>query len=141
MAPSLILFAREKCGIPSHQCLLTFDDGPAGVVTEELLGVLGELKVKACFCVVGSEVVVRPEQTRAIVREGHLLIRNAKREEGGIYVLHDGLLSCPVTNLFRGKPDRSWVPSAVKKMVQHLRASEFHFPDPAQALAGRARGD
>jgi peptidoglycan/xylan/chitin deacetylase (PgdA/CDA1 family) len=222
MEPILILVSRERCGIPPHHCILTFDDGPAGIVTGELLGVLGELDVKACFCVVGTEVVARPEQTRSIVREGHLLvnhsfhhrltdlwdterleldlalcdqavanargavvhtlpwfrppfgivtravreiskkrrilpithfafdswfnsvgttrpsdwiIQNAKRHQGGIYVLHDGLLSSPVTNLLRGSPDRGWVPRAVRKIVECLSACGFHFPEPAQALA------
>jgi peptidoglycan/xylan/chitin deacetylase (PgdA/CDA1 family) len=225
MEPSLILVSRERCEIPLHHCILTFDDGPAGVVTEELLSVLGELGIKACFCVVGSEVVTRPEQTRAIASEGHMLVNhsfhhrltdlwhpdrlqsdlalcdeaiahatgavvhtlpwfrppfgiitaavraigkerrilpithfafdswfksagttrpcdwiveNAKRHRGGIYVLHDGLMSSPVTKLLRGPPNRGWVPRAVRKMVECLSACGFHFPEPSQALAGLA---
>jgi peptidoglycan/xylan/chitin deacetylase (PgdA/CDA1 family) len=76
MTPSLILLSRERCQLPFGHCLLTFDDGPAGVVTEELLLVLREFGVKACFCVVGSQVVARPEQTRAIAADGHLLVNH-----------------------------------------------------------------
>jgi peptidoglycan-N-acetylglucosamine deacetylase len=225
MEPSLIVISRERCELPLRHCLLTFDDGPAGLVTEELLFVLRECGIKACFCVVGSQVMARPEQTRAIASEGHLLvnhtfhhrlgdlwhrgrlqselalcdeavayatgaavrplpwfrppfgiitppvreignkrrilpvthfafdswfnsarttrpcdwiIENAKRRGGGIYVLHDGLLSNPVTSRLRGRPDRGWVPRAVKKIVESLSACGFQFPEPTKALTGLA---
>ena len=76
MTPSLILLSRKRCQLPPGHCLLTFDDGPSGAVTEELLLVLREFGVKACFCVVGSQVVARPEQTRAIAADGHLLVNH-----------------------------------------------------------------
>jgi peptidoglycan/xylan/chitin deacetylase (PgdA/CDA1 family) len=225
MEPSLIVISRERCQLPSCHCLLTFDDGPAGVVTEELLLVLREFGIKACFCVVGSQVVARPEQTRAIASEGHLLvnhtfhhrlgdlwhidrlqselsrcdeaiahatgavvrplpwfrppfgiitrpvreiankrrilpityfafdswfnsarttrpgdwiIENAKRRGGGIYVLHDGLMSGPVTDRFRSPPYRGWVPGAVKKIVKSLSECGFQFPEPSKALSALA---
>lgn len=71
-----ILVSRNQCGLPLHDCLLTFDDGPAGRVTDDLLAVLNDFGVKACFCVVGSQVATRPEQTRAIVSAGHLLVNH-----------------------------------------------------------------
>jgi hypothetical protein len=37
---------------------------------------LGDFNVKACFCVIGSLVVTRPEQIRAIVDEGHFLVNH-----------------------------------------------------------------
>jgi peptidoglycan/xylan/chitin deacetylase (PgdA/CDA1 family) len=222
MAPSLILISRERCQLPLRHCLLTFDDGPAGIVTEELLLVLREFGVKACFCVVGSQVVARPEQTRAIADDGHLLvnhtfhhrfgdlwhigrlqsdvvlcdeaivyatgaafpslpwfrppfglvtrpvreiakkrgilpithfafdswfnsarttrpadwiIENAKRREGGIYILHDGLISHPVSDLLRSTPFRGWVPRAVRQILESLCSCGFHFPEPSEALA------
>jgi peptidoglycan/xylan/chitin deacetylase (PgdA/CDA1 family) len=225
MKPSLIVISRERCQLPLRHCLLTFDDGPAGIVTEELLLVLREFGVKACFCVVGSQVVARPEQTRAIASEGHMLvnhtfhhrlgdlwdigrlqsdlvlcdeavayatgavvrslpwfrppfgiitrpvreignkrrilpithfafdpwfnsarttrpcdwiIENAKRRGGGIYVLHDGLMSGPVIDLLKGTPNRGWVPRGVKKIVESLSACGFQFPEPSKALAALA---
>jgi peptidoglycan/xylan/chitin deacetylase (PgdA/CDA1 family) len=222
MAPSLILTSREKCQLPLRHCLLTFDDGPAGIVTEELLLVLREFGVKACFCVVGSQVVSRPEQTRAIAGDGHLLVnhtfhhrfgdlwhsnrlqsdlvlcdeavahatgsafrplswfrppfglltrpvreiagkrrilpithfafdtwfdspqtvrpadwitRNANRRGGGIYILHDGLVSHPVSDLLRSTPNRGWVPGAVRQILVNLSSSGFRFPEPSKALA------
>jgi peptidoglycan/xylan/chitin deacetylase (PgdA/CDA1 family) len=217
-----ILISREECQLPSRSCLFTFDDGPAGKATEELLLVLREFGVKACFCVVGSQVVARPEQARAIASDGHLLvnhtfhhyfadlwhlrrlqadlvlcdeavasatggvirslpwfrppfgiitssvraiakerrilpvtyfafdpwfnsarnaqvpkwiIENAKRQGGGIYVLHDGLVGSPVSGLFRGTPYRGWIPRAVKQILESLSSVGFQFPEPQQALA------
>jgi len=71
-----ILIARHQCRLPLRHCLLTFDDGPAGRVTDDLLGVLNEFKVKACFCLVGCQVVAWPAQTRAIAAAGHLLVNH-----------------------------------------------------------------
>jgi peptidoglycan/xylan/chitin deacetylase (PgdA/CDA1 family) len=59
--------------------VLTFDDGPAGKVTEDLLAVLHQFGIKACFCLVGSQVAMRPEQTRAISTAGHLLVNHTFR--------------------------------------------------------------
>jgi peptidoglycan/xylan/chitin deacetylase (PgdA/CDA1 family) len=226
MAPGVILISRVTCKLPLHHCLLTFDDGPAGIVTEELLAVLREFGVKACFCVVGSQVVARPEQVRTIVGDGHLLvnhtfhhrfrdlwdsnrlqsdlvmcdeavayaigspvhplswfrppfglltgavreisrkrsilpithfafdtwfnspqsrrpaewiIRNAGRRGGGIYILHDGLVSHPILDLLRSTPNRGWIPGAVKEILAHLSSAGFSFPDPSTALAAAPR--
>ncbi len=217
------MISREKCGLPLRHCLLTFDDGPSGIVTEELLLVLNDLGIKACFCVIGSRVVARPEQTQSIARRGHLLvnhtfhhrvgdlwhlhrlqedlalcdqavasatgtigrsplwfrppfgiitpavreianhrrilpithfafdtwfnapqttrprdwiIENAKRLGGGIYLLHDGLMSGGGTDFLRGPPNRSWVPRAVQEIVGSLLTSGFQFPEPSEVLAG-----
>jgi peptidoglycan/xylan/chitin deacetylase (PgdA/CDA1 family) len=225
MAPGVILISRVKCKLPLHHCLLTFDDGPAGTVTEELLAVLREFGVKACFCVVGSQVMARPEQVRAIAGDGHLLVnhtfhhrfgdlwdsnrlqsdlvmcdeavasamgspvrplswfrppfglltgavreiarkrrvlpithfafdtwfnspqttrpaewivKNAGRRGGGIYILHDGLVSHPILDLLRSTPYRGWVPEAVRQILVKLFASGFYFPEPSIALLGIA---
>jgi peptidoglycan/xylan/chitin deacetylase (PgdA/CDA1 family) len=216
-----ILVSRHQCGLPLHHCLLTFDDGPAGRVTDDLLAVLDDFGVKACFCVVGSQVAIRPEQTRAIASAGHLLvnhtfhhrfmdlwhverfkldlmrcdqavsdalgetcpplhwfrppfglvtaavrkvaqtkrilpvthfafdpwfksdrtrrparwiIENARRHEGGIYVLHDGLIINGISDLLRGLPRRAWIPHVVKQILGELTAAGFQFPDPSKAL-------
>jgi peptidoglycan/xylan/chitin deacetylase (PgdA/CDA1 family) len=221
MAPGFILISRVKCKLPLCHCLLTFDDGPAGTVTEELLAVLRQFGVKACFCVVGSQVLARPEQVRAIAGEGHLLVnhtfhhrfgdlwhsdrlqsdlvmcdeavacalrstvrplswfrppfglltpavrkiarkrrvlpithfafdtwfnspqtmrpaewimRNAGHRGGGIYILHDGLVSHPISDLLRSTPYRGWVPGAVRRILVKLSAAGFFFPEPSMAL-------
>jgi peptidoglycan/xylan/chitin deacetylase (PgdA/CDA1 family) len=71
-----ILISRRQCRLPFRHCVFTFDDGPAGKVTDELLAVLNEFEVKACFCLVGSQVATRPEQTRTIATAGHLLVNH-----------------------------------------------------------------
>jgi peptidoglycan-N-acetylglucosamine deacetylase len=76
MTVSSILISRQQCCLSFRHCVLTFDDGPAGQVTDELLAVLNEFAVKACFCLVGSQVVIRPGQTRAIAAAGHLLVNH-----------------------------------------------------------------
>jgi peptidoglycan/xylan/chitin deacetylase (PgdA/CDA1 family) len=76
MLLNTILISRDQCRLPLQHCLLTFDDGPAGRVTDDLLAVLNDFKVKACFCVVGCQVATWPEQTRAIATKGHLLVNH-----------------------------------------------------------------
>jgi peptidoglycan/xylan/chitin deacetylase (PgdA/CDA1 family) len=216
-----ILISRKQCCLAPGHCILTFDDGPAGKVTDELLAILGEFGVKACFCLVGCQVVTRPEQTRAIANAGHLLvnhtfhhrfadlwsferfnldlarcdraicdalgekchplpwfrppfglvttavrefarrrrimpvthyaidswvksdqarwpakwiIEDAKRREGGIYVLHDGLMTSAISRSVRGSPRRRWVPRVVSQILEELTAAGFQFPDPLQVF-------
>jgi len=216
-----ILISRKQCCLESGHCVLTFDDGPAGKITDELLAILQEFGVKACFCLVGCQVAIRPEQTRAIATGGHLLvnhtfhhrfadlwsferfrldlamcdqaicnalgetcrplhwfrppfglvtaavreiartrrilpithfvidpwvkshrarspakwiIEDAKRREGGIYVLHDGLMISKFSRSVRGTPSRCWIPGVVNEILGELTAAGFQFPDPSQAF-------
>ncbi|HWM26091.1 MAG TPA: polysaccharide deacetylase family protein [Chthoniobacterales bacterium] len=50
---------------------LTFDDGPHGTLTPQLLDLLAAHRMKATFFVVGQCVVDHPEILRRAVREGH----------------------------------------------------------------------
>lgn len=50
---------------------LTFDDGPAGKFTEQVLDILREHHVPATFFVCGKNVEEHPDLLRRIVREGH----------------------------------------------------------------------
>jgi peptidoglycan-N-acetylglucosamine deacetylase len=216
-----ILISRQQCSLAPGHCVLTFDDGPAGKVTDDLLTVLHEFGVKACFCLAGSQVALRPEQTRAIATAGHLLvnhtfhhrffdlwnferfsqdlarcdhaicdaigetshplrwfrppfglvteavreiartrrilpvthfvldpwaksdrtrrpakwiIEDAKRREGGIYVLHDGLMTSEFLRSVRGSPRRIWIPHVVNQVLEELTAAGFKFPDPSQVF-------
>jgi peptidoglycan/xylan/chitin deacetylase (PgdA/CDA1 family) len=227
MRVGTILISRSRCHFPLHSCLLTFDDGPAGMVTDELLAVLRDFQVKACFCLVGCQVAIWPEQTRAIAAAGHFLvnhtfhhrfadlfsldrlnldltrcdqaicdalgetsrplpwfrppfglvtaavretakarrilpvtlfafdpwcksertswpgrwiIQNANRHDGGIYVLHDGLLTSGITRMVRGSPRRTWIPRVVNQVLGELTAAGFQFPNPSQALEPGAGG-
>jgi peptidoglycan/xylan/chitin deacetylase (PgdA/CDA1 family) len=221
MALDSILISRKRCGLASGQCVLTFDDGPAGTVTDDLLAILDEFGVKACFCLVGCQVVTRPEQTRAIASAGHLvvnhtfhhrfadlwnferfkqdlvlcdqaicealnqpscpipwfrppfglitsgvreivrtrrilpvthfvfdpwirsdrarmpaqwIIEDAKRRQGGIYVLHDDLVIGKFLRAVRGSPRRYWIPPVVKQILRELTAAGFQFPKPSEVF-------
>ncbi|MEG0325306.1 MAG: polysaccharide deacetylase family protein [Cellulosilyticaceae bacterium] len=50
---------------------LTFDDGPTGAVTEQILDVLKQQQVKATFFVVGKEITQREKVLQRIYEEGH----------------------------------------------------------------------
>jgi peptidoglycan-N-acetylglucosamine deacetylase len=218
-----ILISRTRCRLAPGQCVLTFDDGPAGKATDDLLAVLHQFGVKACFCLVGSQVAMRPEQTRAIAAAGHLLvnhtfhhrfadlwnlerfsldltkcdeaicdalgethrplgwfrppfglmtgavqeiarsrrimpvthfiidpwvrsdrarrpakwmIEDARRRQGGIYVLHDGMMTSGISRSIKGTPHRYWIPEVVSEVLGKLTAAGFEFPDPSQAFRG-----
>jgi peptidoglycan/xylan/chitin deacetylase (PgdA/CDA1 family) len=216
-----ILISREQCGLAPGHCVLTFDDGPAGKVTDELLAILDNYGVKACFCLVGSQVAIRPEQTQAMAKAGHFLvnhtfhhrfadlwnlerfereiarcdqvireavgqtcpplhwfrppfglvtaavreiartkrilpvthfvidpwvrsdrarrpakwiIEDAKRREGGIYVLHDGLMANEILHSVRRLRRRTWIPRVVDEVLRALTAAGYQFPDPSKVF-------
>jgi peptidoglycan-N-acetylglucosamine deacetylase len=53
------------------QIAITFDDGPDGKYTPEILDVLKEHNVKATFFLLGQNMEYYPEMARRIVDEGH----------------------------------------------------------------------
>ena len=73
---NFILTNRNLINLPPNQCLLTFDDGPAGRVTDELLAVLREFNTKACFCLIGSLVLKQSERVKSIADDGHVLVNH-----------------------------------------------------------------
>ncbi|TDB69764.1 polysaccharide deacetylase family protein [Micromonospora sp. KC723] len=60
---------------------LTFDDGPDPTWTPKVLNQLRAGRVKATFCLVGTEVRKHPELVRRIVREGHQLCNHSWRHD------------------------------------------------------------
>lgn len=52
---------------------LTFDDGPTGDNTEEILDILKERNIQATFFVIGENVRKHPEVAKRIVAEGHTI--------------------------------------------------------------------
>ncbi|WP_374065084.1 polysaccharide deacetylase family protein [Actinokineospora auranticolor] len=67
---------------------LTFDDGPSPQWTPQVLDLLRENKVRAVFCLLGSQVELYPDLVRRIVAEGHAVCDHS--------VKHDDLGSMPV---------------------------------------------
>jgi peptidoglycan/xylan/chitin deacetylase (PgdA/CDA1 family) len=57
----------------SEVVALTFDDGPDPVQTPRILELLDKYRVKAVFCLVGSQVQKHPDIVRQIVAQGHTL--------------------------------------------------------------------
>ena len=56
---------------PKKYAALTFDDGPSGRFTRELLEGLAEREVKATFLLCGYRILQYPELTQRIYDEGH----------------------------------------------------------------------
>ena len=67
-------------------------------------------------------------------RPAKWIIENARRWDGGIYVLHDGLVIGGISASLRGLPRRVWIPEVVKQILSELTAAGFQFPDPSKAL-------
>jgi chitin deacetylase len=60
---------------------LTFDDGPSGQFTQEILEVLAEHDVTATFFVVGEELIRNPEAGHQIATHGHELGNHSYRHK------------------------------------------------------------
>jgi len=50
---------------------LTFDDGPSPGITDEVLKILGEHDVKACFFLIGDKIQKFPQVYNSLVENGH----------------------------------------------------------------------
>ena len=73
--PASTFFGRTFTGLErgAGVVALTFDDGPNGNDTSEVLDVLQEESVAATFFVVGKAAEREPELVQRIAREGHAL--------------------------------------------------------------------
>jgi len=52
---------------------LTFDDGPNGAATEQILDSLKQFHASATFFLIGTNITYYPEIARRIAREGHMI--------------------------------------------------------------------
>ena len=69
----------------AKKCYLTFDDGP-GRVTEKILDVLKQYKVKATFFVIGQRAEENPAILRAIASDGHAIGNHSySHDYNGLY--------------------------------------------------------
>lgn len=59
--------------LPREQIVFTFDDGPAGPATDQILDTLRAFDVPATFFLLGENIVAHPEQVRRIHAEGHVI--------------------------------------------------------------------
>lgn len=76
---SFQLFGRLVSRVETSQPLvaLTFDDGPAASMVDEILATLDEAQVHATFFVTGSELASHPSAGRRIVERGHELANHS----------------------------------------------------------------
>ena len=58
---------------PEKRIALTFDDGPYGTPTVQILDILKKENVRATFFVIGENVVKYPDIARAIVTDGNVI--------------------------------------------------------------------
>ncbi len=75
-APAVAKAAEARGGC-TGRVALTFDDGPAGGPTDNLLRILREQRVPATFFMVGQRVAAAPRLTRAVERAGFLLANHS----------------------------------------------------------------
>jgi len=70
-------------------------------------------------------------------RPAKWIVEDAMRRAGGIYVLHDGLMTSEFSRLVRGSPSRNWLPQVVHEVLGELMVAGFQFPDPSQVFQAR----
>lgn len=73
--------ARAAVPGPGAPVALTFDDGPYGPFTGELLAVLQQHQVRATFFLVASQAERHPDLVRQIVADGHTVGIHAYRHQ------------------------------------------------------------
>jgi len=71
--------SRVMWHMPRHRphVALTFDDGPDGVVTPQLLDVLRQHRVHATFFVVGHMIAKYPHIVKRIIDDGHAIANHS----------------------------------------------------------------
>jgi peptidoglycan/xylan/chitin deacetylase (PgdA/CDA1 family) len=61
-------------GSPEDKVIaLTFDDGPNGIYTTEILDILKEYDIKATFFIIGQNVELYPDIAKRTLAEGHVI--------------------------------------------------------------------
>lgn len=111
-----------------------FFRAPFGIVTLAVRRVTRNLKMTPVLLShYGWDTRVGPHNCQPIV---DMLIQNAKRHGGGMYVFHDGSLVPPKVaedDWQRSVENRSWVPEAVDEVITELRAEGLRFVLPSAA--------
>jgi endo-1,4-beta-xylanase len=65
--------SREQLNVPEKTVIFSFDDGPNGAVTTELLDVLQKYDITAIFFLLGENAEADSETVRRIRRDGHVI--------------------------------------------------------------------
>jgi peptidoglycan/xylan/chitin deacetylase (PgdA/CDA1 family) len=69
---------RERLRVPENTVLFSFDDGPNGAVTKELLDVLQRHHIKAVFCLLGENAEAYPELVKRMRKDGHVIANHGQ---------------------------------------------------------------
>jgi len=79
--PKSEIFGHVIHGLNSHSKVvaLTFDDGPNGKYTEQVLEILRKENIRGTFFLIGKNVEVYPNIAREIVKQGHYTSFKRKR--------------------------------------------------------------
>jgi peptidoglycan-N-acetylglucosamine deacetylase len=86
----------------------------------------------------GWDTRVGPHNCGSVV---DLLIANAKKHHGGMFVFHDGSLCPPKIheeNWNRSTENRSWVPEAIHRVVRELKQHGLEFVPPGTVSTVRS---
>lgn len=110
---------------------LTFDDGPSGVWTPQILAVLKAADVKATFFMIGEHVQKYPEVARSVVEQGHEIGNHTYNHHGIFYYKPEELnrevgeaekiiksVTGIKTKYFR--PPKAWLTEREKKQVKEM---------------------
>lgn len=110
---------------------LTFDDGPSGQWTPQVLDALKASGVKATFFVTGEHVEQEPDIARRIVREGHELgnhtydhhlLLHASMEQFEEEITHAAGVIEKITGVqtFLFRPPKAWLTDQEKKRIGEM---------------------
>lgn len=121
---SLVAIPTQEADTAKYVAL-TFDDGPSGRFTRELLDGLKEREVKATFLLCGYRIAQYPEETARIHDEGHEIgchgyshnnMRGmSRRQIGGEISSTTELLDCPIQFL---RPPGGCCSDAVRQVAE-----------------------
>ena len=77
--------SRITSGTP--EVALTFDDGPDPIWTPQVLALLRQYRVRATFCLIGTNAVQFPQLVAAIAEDGHTLCNHSWDHNVGLALL------------------------------------------------------
>lgn len=125
--------AEPQCRVPeSRGFALTFDDGPDGRFTPQVLDVLAERGAVATFFMVGHAAEAHPDLVRRVLAEGHAL--------GSHTWSHPELLGLPFRQLLRDcRRGRHAVEHAAAVPVAAYRPPKGHWDGRGAAAAAALR--
>lgn len=91
---ALPAFSEEKIDINTTKTIyLTFDDGPAGKITSNILDILKENEVHATFFLIGEQIKGQEDLVKRIYDEGHAIgLHSMTHKKNHLYCSNDQFL-------------------------------------------------